>query len=143
MLGFALAAAAATAAAAETADACLRNLGPQQLDEVCGSDGVVYDSYAHALCQAHFSARPADGARLALANSRMFGTNGAYASVRARIGDTRRILDLRTSGEAAEWCGAHIADTRRRMDRASTVAPSSRASTVETIETQDSTTEAH
>ena len=93
--------------------------------------------------EAHFSARPADGARLALANSRMFGTNGAYASVRARIGDTRRILDLRTSGEAAEWCGAHIADTRRRMDRASTVAPSSRASTVETIETQDSTTEAH
>ena len=51
MLGFALAAAAATAAAAETAaDACLRNLGPQQLDEVCGSDGVVYESYAHALC---------------------------------------------------------------------------------------------
>ena len=29
------------------------------------------------------------------------------------------------------------------LDRASTVAPSSRASTVETIETQDSTTEAH
>ena len=87
--------------------------------------------------EAHFSARPADGARLALANSRMFGTNGAYASVRARIGDTRRILDLRTSGEAAEWCGAHIADTRRRMDRASTVAPSSRASTVETIETDE------
>ena len=52
-------------------------------------------------------------------------------------------MDLRTSGEAAEWCGAHIASTRRRMDRASTVAPSSRASTVETIETQDSTTEAH
>ena len=73
----------------------------------------------------------------------MFGTKGAYASVRARIGDTRRILDLRTSGEAAEWCGAHIASTRRRMDRASTVAPSSRASTVETIETQDSTTETH
>ena len=91
--------------------------------------------------EAHFSARPADASRLA--NSRMFGTNGAYASVRARIGDTRRILDLRTSGEAAEWCGAHIASTRRRMDRASTVAPSSRASTVETIETQDSTTEAH
>ena len=66
-----------------------------------------------------------------------FGTNGAYASVRARIGDTRRILDLRTSGEAAEWCGAHIASTRRRMDRASTVAPSSRASTVETIETDE------
>ena len=87
--------------------------------------------------EAHFSARPADGARLALANSRMFGTNGAYASVRARIGDTRRILDLRTSGEAAEWCGAHIADTRRRMDRASTVAPSSRASTIETIETDE------
>ena len=90
--------------------------------------------------EAHFSARPADASRLA--NSRMFGTNGAYASVRARIGDTRRILDLRTSGEAAEWCGAHIASTRRRMDRASTVAPS-RASTVETIETQDSTTESH
>ena len=54
-----------------------------------------------------------------------------------------RAMDLRTSGEAAEWCGAHIASTRRRMDRASTVAPSSRASTVETIETQDSTTEAH
>ena len=53
------------------------------------------------------------------------------------IGDTRRILDLRTSGEAAEWCGAHIASTRRRMDRASTVAPSSRASTVETIETDE------
>ena len=93
--------------------------------------------------EAHFSARPADASRIRLANSRMFGTNGAYASVRARIGDTRRILDLRTSGEAAEWCGAHIASTRRRMDRASTVAPSSRASTVETIETQDSTTEAH
>ena len=46
----------------------------------------------------------------------------------------------RTSGEAAEWCGAHIASTRRRMDRASTVAPSSRASTAETIETHDSTT---
>ena len=157
---------AGAAAAAENADACLRNLGPQQFDEVCGSDGVVYDSYAHALCHNAIdagwrrgacerralsedfegpqeSARPADGARLALANSRMFGTNGAYASVRARIGDTRRILDLRTSGEAAEWCGAHIADTRRRMDRASTVAPSSRASTLETIETQDSTTEAH
>ena len=147
---------AGAAAAAETADACLRNLGPQKLDEVCGSDGVRYDSYAEALChnavdagwrrgacerrslnEAHFSARPADGARLALANSRMFGTNGAYASVRARIGDTRRILDLRTSGEAAEWCGAHIADTRRRMDRASTVAPSSRASTLETIETDE------
>ena len=41
---------AGAAAAAETADACLRNLGPQQVDEVCGSDGVVYDSYAHALC---------------------------------------------------------------------------------------------
>ena len=41
---------AGAAAAAETADACLRNLGPQQLDKVCGSDGVVYDSYAHALC---------------------------------------------------------------------------------------------
>ena len=41
---------AGAAAAAETADACLRNLGPQQLDEVCGSDGIVYDSYAHALC---------------------------------------------------------------------------------------------
>ena len=45
--------------------------------------------------------------------------------------------------EAAGGCGAHIASTRRRMDRASTAAPSSRASTVETIETQDSTTEAH
>ena len=81
---------------------------------------------------------------MALANSRMFGTNGAYASVRARIGDTRRILDLRTSGEAAEWCGAHIASTRRRMDRISTVAPptsyesTSRAS-VETNETVDET----
>ena len=41
---------AGAAAAAENADACLRNLGPQQFDEVCGSDGVVYDSYAHALC---------------------------------------------------------------------------------------------
>ena len=92
--------------------------------------------------EAHFSSRPADASRLA--NSRMFGTNGAYASVRARIGDTRRILDLRTSGEAAEWCGAHIASTRRRMDRISTVAPptsyesTSRAS-VETNETVDET----
>ena len=93
--------------------------------------------------EAHFSARPADAARITLANSRLFGTNGAYASARARVGDTRRILGLRNSGEEAEWCGAHIASTRRRMDRASTVAPSSRASTVETIETQDSTTEAH
>ena len=48
-LGF-LTLAGAAAAAAETADACLRNLGPQQVDEVCGSDGVRYDSYAHALC---------------------------------------------------------------------------------------------
>ena len=95
--------------------------------------------------EAHFSSRPApDASRMALANSRMFGTNGAYASVRARIGDTRRILDLRTSGEAAEWCGAHIASTRRRMDRISTVAPptsyesTSRAS-VETDETVDET----
>jgi len=93
--------------------------------------------HVSATFKAHFSARPADASRLRLANSRMFGTNGAYASVRARIGDTRRILDLRTSGEAAEWCGAHIASTRRRMDRASTVAPSSRASTVETIETDE------
>ncbi len=55
-----------------------------------------------------------------------------------------RILDLRTSGEGAEWCGAHIASTRRRMDRISTVAPptsyesTSRAS-VETNETVDET----
>ena len=41
---------AGVAAAAETVDACLSNLGPQQVDEVCGSDGVAYDSYAHALC---------------------------------------------------------------------------------------------
>ena len=52
-------------------------------------------------------------------------------------------LSFASQIQAAEWCGAHIADTRRRMDRASTVAPSSRASTVETIETQDSITEAH
>ena len=93
--------------------------------------------------EAHFSARPTDASRLTLANSRLFGASGVYASARARVGDTRRILGLRNSGEDAEWCGAHIASTRRRMDRASTVAPSSRASTVETIETQDSTTEAH
>ena len=74
----------------------------------------------------------------------MFGTNGAYASARARVGDTRRILGLRNSGEDAEWCGAHMATTRRRMDRISTVAPptsyesTSRAS-VETNETVDET----
>ena len=34
--------------------------------------------------EAHFSARPADAARMTLANSRLFGTNGAYASARAR-----------------------------------------------------------
>ena len=94
--------------------------------------------------EAHFSARPADAARITLANSRLFGTNGAYASARARVGDTRRILGLRNSGEDAEWCGAHMATTRRRMDRISTVAPptsyesTSRAS-VETNETVDET----
>ena len=41
---------AGAAAAAETADACLRNLGPQRRDEVCGSDGISYNSYAEALC---------------------------------------------------------------------------------------------
>ena len=74
-----------------------------------------------------------------IANSRMFGTNGAYASVRARIGDTRRILDLRTSGEAAEWCGAHIASTRRRMDRISTVAPPTPYESTSRDETVDET----
>ena len=54
-------------------------------------------------------------------------------------------IGLRNSGEEAEWCGAHMATTRRRMDRISTVAPptsyesaSTRAS-VETDEPVDET----
>ena len=89
--------------------------------------------------EAHFSARPADAARLTLANSRLFGTNGAYASARARVGDTRRILGLRNSGEEAEWCGAHMATTRRRMDRISTVAPPTSYESASRDETVDET----
>ena len=159
---------AGAAAAAETVDACLRNLGPQQLDEVCGSDGVRYDSYAHALCHDAVDAGWRRGAcerrslnedfagpqeehhgnpshpYLALA----FIGGGLLLGILTQLALHRWLpsfplvgrevfMDLRTSGEAAEWCGAHIADTRRRMDRASTVAPSSRASTVETIETDE------
>ena len=92
--------------------------------------------------EAHLSARPADAARMTLANSRLFGANGAYASARARVGDTRRILGLRNSGEEAEWCGAHMATTRRRMDRISTIAPPASyesASTRASVETVDET----
>jgi len=80
---------------------------------------------------AHFSAQPPeDGACPGLSDSRMFGASGMYATARQRVGDTRRVLGLRNSGDAAEWCGAHISDTRRRMDQAS--APASRDSTDET-----------
>jgi len=89
--------------------------------------------------EAHLSARPADAARMTLANSRLFGANGAYASARARVGDTRRILGLRNSGEEAEWCGAHMATTRRRMDRISTVAPPTSYESTSRDETVDET----
>lgn len=74
---------------------------------------------------AHFSAQPPEEGAV-LTNSRTFGASGVYHSLRQRVGDTRRVLGLRNSGDAAEWCGAHISDTRRRMDQAS--APASRDS---------------
>ena len=127
--------AASTAASSTGSTAITRSRREQCINNCRGHSTHWLIVHRSQDVEAHFSARHAS--RLRLANSRMFGTNGAYASVRARIGDTRRILDLRTSGEAAEWCGAHIVSTRRRMDRASTVAPSSRASTVETIDTDE------
>ena len=71
--------------------------------------------------EAHFSARPAARRESAGELAHVRHERRLRASVRARIGDTRRILDLRTSGEAAVRARAH-ASTRRRMDRASTVA---------------------
>ena len=62
-----------------------------------------------------------------------------YASARTRVGDTRRILGLRNSGEEAEWCGAHMATTRRRMDRISTVAPPTSYESTSRDETVDET----